>query len=751
MSTNDNNRKRFDEAENLKYAVCEQSWYDEQTMAMKKQLGKYGRYLVIVPDFFFDWVDTEKYKIEVAPHAQMFIDECGDAYAMDSNKGIGYTLQRVGEDKDLGTTTDYWIPDKKDVMLTRIVNDFAERIGRAMDAIPFITKGSNGPGRPSKAAQEAEKQAAEPGTPKYIEEERNKIMLRYRDILTKRYHDFAGYNRDRIIKDIKNGKMAEALEKSIVMNKLETTGSLIPCRNCVFDLRTGAPRSAVAEDYISNYAPTDYVPGATDPAVTKFLKEFTCERKDLQDFLGQVLGVALDMNMITRTLLQLWGQKTTNGKSTMVKALMATLGSSDQHGLAVQLPDTAIAAGKNSSNDSAITPSLAKIGDAKVIFVSEPQRGLRVNWAMVKRLTGGDTIQVNQKYKDQYDIKARATMVIDTNHTLHVDDGTVFDRGTIQIAPCDLLIPKDKKDEKIDEKLSTESAKSAWLAWMIEGYKLYLENGNKFSNPPCVQKALDENKLDSDRIGRFIAENYLVTNDTSKKILMTELWDRYSSWCQENGYDHIGLRPEFVKYFENKPNTYTMGERNHQKALCGVVSAAISPLARKPVISGDPVDWYIQNHMKMNSQDKTDEEIQLTRVHADYKKKVEAAGGTSLDIWPLYGVLLGKGFKVTMGAPGVIDEIKVSGWHLKTDAERETERFEKMQIKKNELERDKNQVMRSLEENTRKALDVLLEGDGLEKLLDGAGSEIKDMIIQKLLTGKGWDAVLGDAAAKLMD
>ncbi len=747
MSTVDKNRKRFEEDENLKYAVCEQSWYDEQTMAMKKHLGGYQSYLIIVPDFFFGWVNTERYLLDIAPNAQMFVDEYGHKYVMDADKGEGYTLQRVGEDAILGTTADYWIKDKKDVRLTKIVNEFAAEMGRAINAIgPKLGKSDEkrGPGRPKK--DEAEKQAAEPGTPEYVKTERKKILQYYYDIVSKRYHDFAGYNKVNIIKEIKTVKMNEALEKSIVMNDVKSTGHLLPCINGVYDFRKKEFRSAVAADYISIYAPTTYVEGATDPEVDKFLSEFTCGRKDLCNYLAQFLGVALDVSMITRKLLQLWGPKTTNGKSTLVKALMATLGSSEKHGLAVQLPDNAIALGKNANDDSKITPSLAMIGDSKVMFVAEPKRGLRVDWALVKRLTGGDVVQVNAKYKDEYNLQARATMIIDTNHTLRVDDGTVFDRGTIKIAPCDLDIPESKQDSEIDARLSTESAKSAWLWWMIAGHEQYVDNGKVFFDPLCVQEAILQNKLESDRIAMFLADQYKLTKDHSKKVKITDLWEEYKQWCDENSYDHYGLRPDFRKYFKIKEKTYTIGKLGNQDAICGLVKAPKSALAQQPVITGDPVDWYINNHMTADRPDNIGE-VPLVTIHGDYKRKVEAAGGTAMDIGPLYGTLTFKGWTVTMGAPGVTEEIMVSGWHIKTDKEREEERDYRFKLAKDNLEQAVNDTMNQLDDDTRNAINMICNAGGLDALLVAAGEDVRKVITRRLLTGKGLDRVLGDVAA----
>lgn len=750
MNTSDNRktmeRKRYVEDKELKYAICEEGWFNEQTEGEQKRLKEYGRYCVIVPDHFFDWVDLKKYKDNLTPHAEMWLDEYGDTYAVDAVHGTGHMLRRVGTDPKEKTTADYWFEDADDVQLTAAIDAFAAMIGEAMDALPFEKVDKDKDSKKDTTADEEEKT---PGTPEFVIKERNKAMGILHDALEKRYNAYAGYERDKIIQRIKKSKQGEMVR----MNDLKTTGSLIPCMNGVYDMRKDKFRSAVASDYISIFAPTWYVPDAKDAAVTKFLSEFTCGRKDLEDFIAQVMGVALDMNMITRTMCQLWGEKTTNGKSTIIKAWVATLGNSEQHGLAVQLPYTVIAMGRNANNDSKVTPSLAMIRDSRVMFASEPPKGMRVNWAQVKRLTGGDVVPVNQKYRAQYNLIARASMVIDTNHSLRVDDGTVFERGTMQIAPCDYEVTEAKKDKDLDAKLSTESAKSAWLAWMIAGYKMYVDNKKQFTNPPCVQAALEQNMQESDRIGRFMSENYVVTTDNSKKIMMKDLWNEYCEWSKGNGYDHCETYPIFTKYFENKPKAYTVGKRENQKALCGVIKndEFSSPVARAPVITGDPVDWYFQNHMKKNGAADADKEIQLIAFYTDYMRKVEAAGGTAMDIWQLFGVLLSKGMTVTMGTPGAAGEIKMKGWHMKTDKERELERKEKLEREKNKLWRSVNHALEKVSDEDRKAFIIirnLLKSSGLDDILNGMEPEVKAVIIDKIMTGDSWDKVLGGTVAK---
>lgn len=639
------------------------------------------------------------------------------------------------------TTADYWVADTNDVKLARMIDSFSKDIARAIAAIPFTVIEKKGPGRPRNTP------APQPGSPAAIEEERGKILNHYRKVLEDRYEDYAGYNAERILKKVKKIKA----DTPVVVNDLERTGSLVPMRNGVYNLRTGRFRSALPSDYITVWAPTIYDNRAHNANVEKFIDQFTCGRDDLKDFLAQILGVGLDLNLITRTLCELWGQTTSNGKSTLVKCLVACLGKQEQNGLAQVLSNKAIGMPTNAADDSCPTPSLGMIRYARLLFASEPDKGMKVNWAVVKQLTSGDSIPVRQLYEKPKIIPARATLLIDTNHALRVTDQSVFERDTIQVLPCDFRVNATNKDNDIDAKLSTESAKSTVMNFMLAGYKSYVVNGNQFAMPPCAQAALNKNKKQSDRIGCFMAENYDTGYPNTKKVHLRTMWDEYVTWCRDNGYTHPETYTSFCGYFEANSRTYTMGELHNQKALCGVAKRS-STEEVQTIITGNALDWYINEHLveeaqsngqqlDMDGQAEPVKKIKLETIHVDYKRKVTEAGGQALAFWQFYGELMGRRWNISMGNPGDTSTIMVAGWHIASKSELRKKQEAKVEARAADIRKGVKVALKSMDIEASAALQILMQY-GINSLLDGVSDDVRRVIVDAVTTGMNREAII---------
>ncbi|MDE6261037.1 MAG: hypothetical protein K2M42_09315 [Oscillospiraceae bacterium] len=726
----------------LKYAIFEHTYfYSLSQFEQKFYKDEYGKFCIIVPDFFFDWADTKRYKQEIGPMAQMWIDECGYKYCIDTAQGEGHILTQVGKDKVQHTTASYWLKDKKDIKLKMAIDQFAENIGRAMDKIPTKAKEKKGPGRPPKSAEPKE------GSPQDIEDKRNGVMSYYKEVLGKRYRGYAGHDRNEIVRRVKEKKEACAVE----MNNLERTGSLLPLINGLYDFKKEEFRSALPTDYISVYAPTRYDPEAKDENVDKFINQFVCDRADLRDFLAQVLGVGLDLNAITKTMCEMWGQTTNNGKSTIVKALVKCLGKGEENGLAQVLSNKFIGVPAKVSDDSAPTPSLAMIKYARLLFASEPERDMKINWSLVKQLTGGESYQSRQLYEGIQNKDARATLIIDTNHPLRVTDQTVFARGTIQVLPCDYKITASNIDYEIDAKLSTESAKSTLINFMIEGYKSYIKNGRKFCDPPCVQAALVKNKEKSDRIGCFIKENYIVGQALTNKVQLRPMWKEYTDWCTDNGYTHPEVYSTFCAYFESNVRAYPPGELHKQKAVCGLIKLTQSEEVHQ-IISGDPVDWYISEFMVEEPQSDGQQldvdgntveplTVKFETIYNDYKRKIIDAGGQPLELRQLYGELVFRGWNIVMGTPGDTSSITVTGWHLASKAEIKAKQEKKLEARAAEIRKGVKAALKNMDIEASAALQILMTY-GINNLLNGVSDDVRRVIMDTVTTGVNREVVI---------
>lgn len=312
----------------------------------------------------------------------------------------------------------------------------------------------------------------------------------------------------------------------------------MPCLNGVFDLAIGEFRSTQPDDYLTLYCPTMYDPNADDPAVRKFIKQITQNNKGIERFLRQIIAISLDLNIPTKTMPQLFGRTTNNGKTTFIKAIKATLGShdTDGHGLCCEVNSSAFERGKFGTER--LTPKLATIGDSRIVFVSEPDKKIAVNTGLLKALTSGGTFQYEGKFKDPGSMQTLFTIIWETNYLLEIDDPTLFQRGTMQVVPFNFHIKKF--DNSIQATLSSDVARSTWLNWIIKGHKEYVKNGNAFSVPSICQNLLEEYQNGQQgAIPAFLDEFFEKAPTQEEYFPCRDAFAEFKDWCAQKGFRNV--------------------------------------------------------------------------------------------------------------------------------------------------------------------------------------------------------------------
>jgi phage/plasmid-associated DNA primase len=123
-------------------------------------------------------------------------------------------------------------------------------------------------------------------------------------------------------------------------------------------------------------------------------------------------------------------------------------------------------------------------------------------------------------------------------------------RTRLHVFPFLKQVPANKIDHTLHEKLRTESPGT--LAWLIEGYRLYLVEGLRRPRRPLpMETVLDAWFARSDHLPEFVSERCVTGSRFT--IEPQPLYEAYQEWCRGHlkpmpvtafarGMEHHGFR-----------------------------------------------------------------------------------------------------------------------------------------------------------------------------------------------------------------
>jgi putative DNA primase/helicase len=162
----------------------------------------------------------------------------------------------------------------------------------------------------------------------------------------------------------------------------------------------------------------------------------------------------------------------------------------------------------------------------------EPEKGMELNAALIKQLTGGDTYTGRFLNENSFEFTMEGKIFINTNHLPRVSDDTVFASGRAKIIPFERHFTENEQDKGLKQFFRRMENKSAILNWLVWGYRLILEVG--FDPPQRVVEAVAAYRQEADVIGVFLAE-YTVAEEKSR-LSTSLLYSHYAAWAKDNGY-----------------------------------------------------------------------------------------------------------------------------------------------------------------------------------------------------------------------
>ena len=109
------------------------------------------------------------------------------------------------------------------------------------------------------------------------------------------------------------------------------------------------------------------------------------------------------------------------------------------------------------------------------VGVSETKRGVELEEATVKQITGSDTISARAPYGKPFSYRPQFKLWLSTNHKPEIPDGSeaIWDR--MRLIPFTQRFDGKKADADLPEKLREEF--SGVLAWAVEGVIAWNKQG----------------------------------------------------------------------------------------------------------------------------------------------------------------------------------------------------------------------------------------------------------------------------------
>jgi DNA primase catalytic core len=276
------------------------------------------------------------------------------------------------------------------------------------------------------------------------------------------------------------------------------------------------------EDLNTKLAPVTYDPEALSEKYDGFL-EWAQPDPAMRRYLHQWAGYSASGD-ISEQKLHFWYGLGANGKSTAIDLWAHVLGDySGTIGIETFLDQGIKKRGEQAS------PDLARLGGVRMLRASEPERGAKLNEALIKAATGGEPMAVRALHRGFFDLMPLFKLTIGGNYKPDIpgtDEG-IWRR--MKLVPWNAHVADGDRDEELPAKLRAESA--GVLNHIVRGLLDWLDHG--LIEPEAVREATAQYREDSDPLARFLK---LCTEvDPAGRIQSSRLYDVFVAWCKAAG------------------------------------------------------------------------------------------------------------------------------------------------------------------------------------------------------------------------
>lgn len=316
----------------------------------------------------------------------------------------------------------------------------------------------------------------------------------------------------------------------VASDDFDSKGYYFNCLNGTYDLENFNLIPHDSSHLLNKISNIVFDSNAECPKWINFINEISLERKTLAKFLQKACGYCLTDDTSQQCMFILHGSGR-NGKSVFLDIVGHILGD-----YAMNCPSDTLIETQNQQ-----TNGIARLKGARLATTVETNQNVSLDEKTIKSLTGKDKITAKFLYKEFFDFKPTFKIFLATNNKPNIrgtDEG-IWRR--IRMIPFELVIDDSKDNRTLSDDLKKEA--SGILNWMIEGYRLYKQEG--LLPPEEVHQATKLYREEEDDIGQFIEDECVL--EIGRHIEIKEFKEKF---YRNKGY-HKGQKA-LGEYMERK-------------------------------------------------------------------------------------------------------------------------------------------------------------------------------------------------------
>lgn len=347
--------------------------------------------------------------------------------------------------------------------------------------------------------------------------------------------------------------------------ELNCRDDLINFRNGILDVPSCRLLSHTPSIYSSVQIPCDWNPNPSEPTVfNRFMNDLTSGDSETKELLMQFLGLIISNYPCYRLKKALFLTGAGNTGKSKLKALAEHI-VGEENCVSVSLDDIEKTRFMMSS---LYGKRLAGCADMNYSHFS--------SLSNFKQLTGGDSITVDEKFKQPITFTYTGLLWFCCNvlPSFSGDNGKwVYDR--FLVVPCKNPIPEEKQDTNILEKMLKEKESIVYLAVMA--FKRLIDNDFKLINPTACIKARESYEYKNNNVISFFNECCSIKENGNnwKQHTKREVYLLYTNWCKNNSIypeSNQKFKEELQKYL-NKSAKDLVVRKSDNEYYCFYVSA----------------------------------------------------------------------------------------------------------------------------------------------------------------------------------